>query len=203
MIRDNIKAHNDNKADQRACFQRLMEYGMVGADAVRRRTMTPAEMKALNAEDVLENLRALLPAVERVEYFGPLTEEELKQTVRAFVTDTDRRGYFRLRIRHALHRDCDPDKVVEQLIAGHEEKARFNPQTLYENLPDETHTTNEEVVFEVEEFQQMTDPLTFIRKTINQYPNLEQKSLEDDFRLISARVRQMDETMDNNKQETL
>ena len=79
LIRDNIKAHNDNKADQRACFQRLMEYGMVGADAVRRRTMTPAEMKALNAEDVLENLRALLPAVERVEYFGPLTEEELKQ----------------------------------------------------------------------------------------------------------------------------
>lgn len=131
------------------------------------------------------------------------TEEELKQTLRAFVTDTDRRGYFRLRIRHALHRDCDPDKVVEQLIAGHEDKARFNPQTLYENLPDETPATNEEVVFEVEEFQQMTDPLTFIRKTINQYPNLEQKSLEDDFRLISARVRQMDETMDNNKQETL
>ena len=49
----------------------------------------------------------------------------------------------------------------------------------------------------------MTDPLTFIRKTIYQYPNLEQESLEDDFRLISARVRQMDETMDNNKQETL
>jgi hypothetical protein len=90
---------------------------------------------------------------------------------------------------------------VEQLIAGHEDKARFNPQTLYENLPDETPATNEEVVFEVEEFQQMTDPLTFIRKTIKQYPNLEQESLENDFRLISARVRQMDETMDKNKQE--
>ena len=131
------------------------------------------------------------------------TEEELKLTVQAFVTDPDKRGYFRLRVRNTLHWDCDPDKVVEQLIAGHEDKARFNPQTLYENLPDETPATNEEAVFEVEEFRQMTDPLAFIRKTISQYPNLEQESLEDDFRLISARVRQMDETPDSNKQETL
>ena len=79
LIRDNIKSHNDEKSEQRACFMRLMEYGMDGAAAVQQRTLTPAQMNKLNAAGVLANLRALLPAIERVEYFGPLSEEEVKQ----------------------------------------------------------------------------------------------------------------------------
>ena len=79
LINDNIKSHNDAKNDQRACFRYLMNYGIDGAEAVQQRTMTPEQMKQLNAEAVLENLRAILPAIERVEYFGPLSEKEVKQ----------------------------------------------------------------------------------------------------------------------------
>ena len=79
LVSDNIKSHNDAKSEQRSCFMRLMDYGTVGAAAVQQRTLTPAVMNQLNAEDVLANLRALLPAIERVEYFGPLSEDELKQ----------------------------------------------------------------------------------------------------------------------------
>ena len=55
----------------------------MGAAAVQQRTLTPAVMNQLKAEDVLANLRALLPAVERVEYFGPLSEEELKDMLQS------------------------------------------------------------------------------------------------------------------------
>ena len=83
LINDNIKSHNDAKSEQRACFSHLMEYGTVGAAAVQQRTLTPAQMNQLNAAGVLANLRALLPAIERVEYFGPLSEEEVKQMLQS------------------------------------------------------------------------------------------------------------------------
>ena len=83
LINDKIKSHNDAKSDQRACFSRLMEYGIGGAAAVQQRTLTPEQMRQLNAEGILENMRALLPAVERVEYFGPLSEKEVKQMLQS------------------------------------------------------------------------------------------------------------------------
>ena len=83
LVSDNIKSHNDAKVEQRACFMRLMDYGMYGTAAVQQRTLTPAVMNQLNAEEVLANLRALLPAIERVEYFGPLSEEEVKQLLQS------------------------------------------------------------------------------------------------------------------------
>ena len=79
LILDNIKSHNDEKKDQRSCFYHLMEYGTMGASAVQHRTPTPEQMSKLNADGVLDNFRALLPAVERIEYFGPLSEKELKE----------------------------------------------------------------------------------------------------------------------------
>ncbi|MBO4249643.1 MAG: insulinase family protein [Paludibacteraceae bacterium] len=83
LINDKIKAHNDAKVDQRACFSRLMDYGIEGAEAIRQRTLTPEQMKQLNGEDILANMRAILPAVERVEYFGPLSEKEVKQLLQS------------------------------------------------------------------------------------------------------------------------
>ena len=83
LIKDNIKSHNDEKSEQRACFTHLMEYGLAGAEAVQKRTLTPAQMNQLSAEKVLANLRDLLPVIERVEYYGPLSEEELKQMLQS------------------------------------------------------------------------------------------------------------------------
>ena len=78
LIKDKITAHNDAKSEQRACFRQLMDYGTYGPAAIQQRTLTPAQMKQLNAAGVLANLRGLLPAIERVEYYGPLSEEEVK-----------------------------------------------------------------------------------------------------------------------------
>lgn len=78
IIRDEIKSHNDAKSDQQSCFQHLMRYGMIGPKALQARLYTPKQMKKLKAQVVLDRLRSLLPAVERVEYFGPMPEEEVK-----------------------------------------------------------------------------------------------------------------------------
>lgn len=78
IIRDEIKSHNDAKSDQQSCFSHLMRYGVIGPEALKARLYTPKQMKKLKAQAVLDCLRALLPAIERVEYFGPLSEAEVK-----------------------------------------------------------------------------------------------------------------------------
>jgi len=78
IIRDKKKEHADAKKDQQACMSQLSIYGLYGADVMRQRTFTPKQMSKLSAEDLLATLRAVIPAIERVEYYGPLSEEEVK-----------------------------------------------------------------------------------------------------------------------------
>ena len=78
IVLDEIKSHNDSKSDQQSCFRHLMRYGMIGAKAMQARLYTPKQMKKLKAQAVLDRLRAFLPAIERVEYYGPMSENELK-----------------------------------------------------------------------------------------------------------------------------
>lgn len=79
VINDRVKAHNDAKSDQRSCFYQLMGYAMYDKKVVAQRNMTPKQMKALKADEYLNRLHNILPAIERVIYYGPLSEEEVKQ----------------------------------------------------------------------------------------------------------------------------
>lgn len=78
IIRDKKKEHADAKKDQQACMRQLSEYGLYGADVMRHRTITPKQMRKLSAGALLATLRAVIPAINRVEYYGPLSEEEVK-----------------------------------------------------------------------------------------------------------------------------
>lgn len=78
IIKDALKEHDDAKKDQESCFERLDDYGMFGAQTMQHRTLTPKQMNKLKPEELLAQLRALIPAIERVEYYGPLSEEEVK-----------------------------------------------------------------------------------------------------------------------------
>ena len=64
---------------------------------------------------------------------------------------------------------------------------RFNPQTICENDAAE-EAVAERPVFELAELQQMTNPLEFIRKTIDMYPELNLDDLENDFREIEEEL---------------
>lgn len=78
IVSDNMKSHDDAKKDQWACFSQLNQYGMYGADVLKRRTATPKQMSKMQAAELLASLRTVIPAIERVVYYGPMTEEEVK-----------------------------------------------------------------------------------------------------------------------------
>lgn len=77
LIKDNIKQHNDAKSDQQSCFSRLMEYSLYGPDALRQRTLMPKQLKKIKAQDL--KLTDFNLPLTRIEYYGPLSEEEVKQ----------------------------------------------------------------------------------------------------------------------------
>lgn len=78
IISDKIKSHNDEKKDQWACFGKLRQYGLFGAEVIKHRTATPKDMKKMKAAALLSELRDVVPAIERVVYYGPQTESEVK-----------------------------------------------------------------------------------------------------------------------------
>lgn len=78
IINDRVKAHNDSKKDQQACFQTLLEYGGYDPEVPKYRTLTPKQMKKMTAAEALLRLRSLLPAITRVSYYGPLPEDQVK-----------------------------------------------------------------------------------------------------------------------------
>ncbi len=78
LVKDHIKAHNDAQKDQYACFAQLNQLGIYGTDAQKKRTLLPKQMNKMSSADLLTRLRNLVPAIERVAYYGPLTEQEVK-----------------------------------------------------------------------------------------------------------------------------
>lgn len=78
LVKDQIKEHEDAKKDQRACASYMEQYGIYGAEAQKMRIILPKDMHKMQSSDLLARLRALVPAIERVVYYGPLSEAEVK-----------------------------------------------------------------------------------------------------------------------------
>lgn len=79
LCQDMIKSHEDAKSNQRACFSRLRAFGTYGDDAIKAQTLTPAQLQKMSGKDVLNHLRALLPQIARVTYYGPADCQSLEQ----------------------------------------------------------------------------------------------------------------------------
>ena len=81
VVADRIKAHEDSKLDQRSCFNNLRTYGTYGKKNFRKMVLTPDQMNRLSGEKVLTRLRALIPGICRVTYYGPMSEYDLKRAL--------------------------------------------------------------------------------------------------------------------------
>ncbi len=81
LVRDLVKAHEDEKSNQQANFYQLTTYGLYGAETLNHMTLTPEQMQQYSGADLLEHLRALLPQIARVTYYGPATEKELTKAL--------------------------------------------------------------------------------------------------------------------------
>ena len=116
--------------------------------------------------------------------------EEALEAVRTFAADK-KSGYFRLRIRYSATLPADFDQQIYQLISSYDDEIRYNPKILWTGAPPETLT--EKTVFEVAELQEMDDPIHFIEKTAEQYPELSIEELRNAFEEVKAEMRRMDE----------
>lgn len=100
-------------------------------------------------------------------------------------------GYFRLRIDSIAALPADFTQTIYRKIEATEGRVRWNPNTITENEI-RTPSYEKEPVFKVAELQQMSDPLVFIRKTIDQYPELNIDELVADFKEIEDEIRKGD-----------
>lgn len=79
LVADNIRSHEDNKTEQRACFSALRQYGRYGEEQLRKTTLTPEDMQNIRAEELLQWLREKALENARIVYYGPASLNELKQ----------------------------------------------------------------------------------------------------------------------------
>lgn len=108
--------------------------------------------------------------------------------IKAFA-DEHGKGYFRLRMSYDTAVPSNFNQSVYELLALYKDEVRYNPKTIWTGMPEKTEQPRP--VFEVAELQQMTDPMTFVEKTKDQYPELDMEELRAAFDEVSEEVRRM------------
>lgn len=101
-------------------------------------------------------------------------------------------GYVRLRIDNAAALPSDFTQQVYHIIESHHTALRYNPKIIWTGAP-AASTAVAEPVFAVADLQQMTDPLTFIQQTADQYPELDMREVQQAFVDVEAEVHRMAE----------
>ncbi len=114
------------------------------------------------------------------------------QAIKTFA-EQHKKGYFRLRIDYTTALPTNFNQMIYEAIAPYNEEIRYNPKIIWTGMPDKDPAEAVKPAFEVADLQQMTDPFTFIEKTIHQYPEFKLDEVREAFREISEEVKRMDE----------
>lgn len=119
------------------------------------------------------------------------TAQEALDAVGRFV-DEGREGYFRLVMDYHAALPADFNQQVYRLIEPCGGRVRFNPKTVWVNADTEPEP-EARPAFAVADLQQMADPMEFIRKTQDNYPELDIDELAEAFREVEAELRRQSE----------
>ena len=106
--------------------------------------------------------------------------EDAIEAVKGFAEEF-RKGYFRLRFDYATAIPSNYTNAIYDLLAAYGDEVRFNPKHIWTGvLPEEKRV--QKPTFEVAELQQMTDPMAFIEKTKDLYPDLTLDDIREAFK---------------------
>ena len=72
-----LKQRDDNKKDQRTCFDYLYYYAVYGPHNMRRDDMTAEQLRQANPQELINLLGNLCNMEHSVLYYGPMNEKEL------------------------------------------------------------------------------------------------------------------------------
>lgn len=117
--------------------------------------------------------------------------EELNLLINVFCQSHDR-GYIRLRIDYGTPLPPDYIQTIYRLLEATCNEVRLNPKTIWENNTEQPKEIDTQK-FQIAELQQMTDPLDFIRGTIEMYPELKIDELVSDFQEVEKELRRIQE----------
>ena len=111
------------------------------------------------------------------------------------IRDLDDEGkecYFRLRIdRHTFLPDNFNQQVYD-ILAQSGNRLRYNPKHIWTG-EDDTDEQRTKLVFEVAELQQMNNPMDFIEKTWEQYPDLDMDEVREAFVEVKEEIHRHEE----------
>ena len=113
--------------------------------------------------------------------------DESLEAVKSFAQKY-RKGYFRLRFDYNTALASNFTNSVYDLIQGYDDEVRFNPKHIWTGVPDDKGGESTKPTFEVAELQQMTDPMSFIEKTKDQYPGLDIEEVRSAFEEVKAEM---------------
>lgn len=113
-------------------------------------------------------------------------------SMKAFVSQGER-GYIRFRFDSSTDLPSNFGQMVYEALEPYHDEWRYNPKMLWTGAGDSSDAEKEELVFEVAELQQMTDPMAFIERTADQYPGLDMDDVRQAFREVRAEVERLRE----------
>lgn len=167
----------------------------VSCDERYPHSVSLVEMERHGGEVRVERLR-----IDELRHFYILPEEdqqpaasadEAYAVVQTFCA-THTSGYIRLRLDYAAALPAGFIQQIYQMLEATGNEVRFNPKTIWVGAP-EKEAEEEKPRFEMAELQQMSDPLEFVSRTIDQYPELDPERLKDDFAEIERELKAMEE----------
>ena len=80
---DLFKVRHDAKLSQGSCFNALQQYILYGPEFIQKTTLTDQQIEALTSEELLAKVRELLACQHEVRYYGPATETEAAELLKA------------------------------------------------------------------------------------------------------------------------
>lgn len=103
------------------------------------------------------------------------------------------KGYIRVQLDYKTVLSANFSQKVYDIIAPYNDEVRYNTKIVWTGAPAKSKEAQQESVFEVAELQQMTDPLCFIEKTIDQYPGLDIENLRLAFEEVKEELQKISE----------
>lgn len=101
MKADILKMRADQKLNQQANFQKLMQYGLYGPKSPATYVLSSRELQALQSDELLAHLRDLNSIEHTIMYYGPKSKEEVITDINKYhqvpqtLTRVDKKDPFR------------------------------------------------------------------------------------------------------------
>ena len=119
------------------------------------------------------------------------------ESLQQFVSERER-GYIRFRFDYKTNLPSNFSQMVYDALQPYHEEWRYNPKPVWTGLDESQEHEKEELVFEVAELQQMTDPMQFIERTKDQYPGLDIEDERQAFEEVKAEMLLLNEERETN-----